>query len=202
MSNQMPNLAEVQPLPIDQVPDPAKDGIDHLNVYSKGKTQLGRDLSNFAHLAIEHPDHGFFASMEAYWYWISTGMMHDSLRRLYSASAKTAGQMLAPVKLDPEKFQALICDGLKLKIMQNRKLRDELKKSHLPLRHYFVYGNGQGQVIREKGTHRYQIDCIEAVRLALQRNHAVQLSDGRPAIGTEIQAVVEDPIPFDLRMDP
>lgn len=34
---------------------PIDDGVTHINVYSKGRTKLGRDLSNFAAIGIIHP---------------------------------------------------------------------------------------------------------------------------------------------------
>jgi hypothetical protein len=43
--------------------DYKKDGIDHINVYSKGKTPLSRFLSNFAEADLETED-GNFASIE------------------------------------------------------------------------------------------------------------------------------------------
>lgn len=49
--------------------DHNKDGIDHINIYSKGRTALGRFLSNFAQAEIETED-GEFASIEGYWYWL------------------------------------------------------------------------------------------------------------------------------------
>lgn len=33
---------------------PEMDGIDHINVYSKGKTELGKLLSNFARTPFEN----------------------------------------------------------------------------------------------------------------------------------------------------
>lgn len=57
--------------------DPTKDGIDHINVYSKGKTALGRFLSNFAETDLETKD-GHFASVEAYWYWLTCPPFPDS----------------------------------------------------------------------------------------------------------------------------
>lgn len=50
--------------------DCQKDGIDHINVYSKGKTALGRFLSNFAQVDLETKN-GNFSSVEAYWYWLT-----------------------------------------------------------------------------------------------------------------------------------
>jgi len=48
-----------------------KDGIDHINLYSRGHTELGQYLSNFAYTPIQTED-GRFNSIEAYWYWLNT----------------------------------------------------------------------------------------------------------------------------------
>ena len=52
---------------------PQNDGITHINVYSKGKTTLGRWLTNFAHTPIDTID-GHFESIEGYWYWLGRFM--------------------------------------------------------------------------------------------------------------------------------
>lgn len=49
--------------------NPELDGIDHINVYSQGKTKLGRLLSNFANTPFEIPGLGRFQSVESYWYY-------------------------------------------------------------------------------------------------------------------------------------
>ena len=60
---------------------PSTDGIDHINIYSKGKTSLGRWLSNFAKSPIETED-GHFDSIEGYWYWYWLSSKDDTLRAL------------------------------------------------------------------------------------------------------------------------
>lgn len=37
---------------------PDNDGITHINLYSKSRTVLGRQLSNFAHSPFKHPKYG------------------------------------------------------------------------------------------------------------------------------------------------
>lgn len=175
------------------------DGVDHLNVFSRGRTQLGQDLSNFAHIAINHPKYGFFASLEAYWYWISTGKRHEELRRLYGSTAKTAGIRHNPVKVDEAEFVNLIQDGLRLKVAQNPKLRDALKKSTLPLRHYFVYGNNP-PVVREQRKHMWQMQCLENIRTALQEGRPILLSDGTPAETQTIREIPENPVPREFQL--
>lgn len=66
-----------------------EDGKDFINIYSKGKTSIGQWLSNFAHTPFKC-EHGIFASIESYWYWL--GCEDDDLRNLYGWQAKTEGR--------------------------------------------------------------------------------------------------------------
>ena len=69
--------------------DSTTDGVDHINVYSQGKTQLGRNLSNFSRFPI-CTDDGNFYSIEGYWYWLLT--KDDSLRKMWGFKAKAHGR--------------------------------------------------------------------------------------------------------------
>ncbi len=188
---------ENRPLQPHEKPDPKLDGIDHINLYSKGKTPLGQALSNFAHKPFRHPQFGFFASVEAFWYWLSTGMKHEHLRRLYGASAKTAGIRLLPERMDTAVFEQHIRDAIKLKIAQNPKLREAVKKSTLPFRHYFVYGTNP-PVIRDQIKHHWQVECLETIREELQAGQPLLLADGSRASEHGVREEVENPIPEDM----
>lgn len=76
--------------------DPAMDGVDHINVYSRGRTGLGRVLTNFAHTPFTVPEHGTFASVEGYWYWLQcpAGAARERLRPLHGHRAKQIGREL------------------------------------------------------------------------------------------------------------
>lgn len=127
--------------------DPKDDGVTHINVYSKGKTDLGRALSNFAHLPFHHPIHGYFASIEAFWYWLSTGGQRNELRALYGYQAKEAGRVVREELkkngglVDVKDFKAQIKKAILCKIEQNEALRIDLKASTLPLTHYYIWGD-------------------------------------------------------------
>lgn len=126
--------------------DPAEDGITHINVYSKAATELGRKLTNFAQTPFEHPRDGFFASVEAYWYWLSLGSCHNELRSLHGMNAKATGKAIREElekngSIEPvENFEAKIKKAILCKIEQNHDIRDALKVSTLPLTHYYVWG--------------------------------------------------------------
>jgi hypothetical protein len=192
-------MSTMPPLSPDVTPNPKHDGVDHINVYSRGLTQLGQALSNFAHIPFNHPQYGFFASVEAFWYWVGTGMKHDDLRRLYSGTAKSAGIRKNPVKMDEHEFAKIIQDGLRLKIAQNPKLREALKASTLPFRHYFVYGNNP-PVVREQSKHMWQMKCLENIRTALKEGRPILLSDGTPAETQTIREIPENPMPREFQL--
>ena len=194
-----PDTEPVKRLPLlpEEKPDPQYDGVDHINVYSRGRTPLGQELSNLAHQSLQHPKYGFFASVEALWYWLGTGMQHDHLRRLYSHSAKSAGIRLTGVPVDQTFFNDTIKDGLRLKVVQNPKLCEALKKSTLPLRHYYVYGTNPF-VIHERKKHHWQMECLEDIRNQLKNGTKILLSDGTAANTRPLPEIMENPIPDDI----
>ncbi len=147
---------------------PKEDGVTHINVYSRGQTQLGQLLSNFAHTPFKHPRFGFFASMEGFWYWVSCGgptgeRSVEPLRRLYGASAKSVGRKLLKTEIDPELFKQYIREGLRAKVEQSPQILDLLKLSALPFTHYFVYGS-DNDVVVNKPEHDWQMKYLEALR--------------------------------------
>lgn len=118
---------------------PLTDGIDHINIYSKGKTELGHLLSNFSFSPFKHPEYGKFVSIEGFWHWLSTGQKEDKLRELYGYQAKELGKNLQTVEVKDFYFQ--ITKALRYKINQDKHLRKLLYESVLPFKHYYTYGN-------------------------------------------------------------
>ena len=80
--------------------DPKEDGVSHINVWSRGTTDLGRDLSNFAHTPFVHPRYGPFQSVEGFWYWLSTGQKEIKLRHLWGYLAKEEGKVKVRITTD------------------------------------------------------------------------------------------------------
>jgi hypothetical protein len=147
-------------------PDPKLDGVTHINCWSKGKTTLGQLLSNFAQAPFKHPQHGFFASVEGYWYWLSTGRQHDNLRRLYGASAKTVGMQFEMIPMDDEEFKDQIRQAIRCKIEQNADILAAFLANPLPYFHYYVYGKA-ADVIVDKPEHRWQMEYLHQLRAEL-----------------------------------
>lgn len=141
---------------------PAGDGIDHINIYSKGKTSLGRFLSNFSMANVDAGEDGMFRSVEGYWYWLTR--KDERLRRAVGYEAKRIGRELSIVaRYSNEEFQTKILTAIHNKI-QNSAFDKAFKTSTLPFTHYYVYG---GKVI-EAG-HEWIVEGIEEMRRKMKQ---------------------------------
>lgn len=126
--------------------DPSQDGIGHINIYSKGKTELGRFLSNFSDCNVDTDD-GPFRTVEGYWYWLS--IKDDRLRTTNGFDSKKLGRELKGADwLEDQQFKFKILKAICQKILSSEKYKKQLVKSiNLPLVHYYVYN---GKVIEPK----------------------------------------------------
>lgn len=143
------------------VHNPENDGVDHINVYSKAKTNLGRWLSNFALQPITTED-GPFDSIEGYWYWLNCNHKEkDKLRAVSGWEAKQLGRRLGAKDWNhTDLFKNKIRKAISIKLSCDKKLLDELKKSVLPLAHYYVYGD---KVVEVKEA-QWILDHIDSIR--------------------------------------
>lgn len=122
------------------------DGVLHINVYSQGKTELGRALSNFSALGVKTVD-GNFASLEGYWYWLSVdpkNLRRNELRLATGFEAKRLGRELrAPDwgPIDQGVFKLRIASAMLGKLALHPTLYQQFKDSTLPFRHYYVYAD-------------------------------------------------------------
>lgn len=148
--------------------NPNDDGVTHINLYNKGNTELGRDLSHFSNVGFTHPVFGTFMSIEGFWYWLSTGRQEDRLRTAYGFRAKKLGKDLPKVEMPPEEFKKHIGDAHKLRLEQNFLLKRKFIDSSLPFEHYYHYGEppkvqlAAGQWIK---------DILEDLRRKMQAEH-------------------------------
>lgn len=122
-----------------------EDGITHINCYSKGRTDLGRMLSNFSLSHFKISD-GEFYSMEGYWYWLLAydHPDRDELKDLYGWRAKQFGKTIIDKDYPTEEefyriFKSKIRVALEAKLNQNAVLKTAFINSNLPLAHYYTY---------------------------------------------------------------
>lgn len=146
---------------------PQYDGIYHINIYSQGKTALGRNLSNFAVTPFTYEPYGTFKSVEGFWYYYFTGCQHEEFKRMWGLQAKQNGKKLLEKELINEQDKSIIIEAIRCKLRQNETVRHMLRDSVLPLKHYYVFG----PKIVELPQHQWQIDEINRIRDILHKKH-------------------------------
>lgn len=138
------------------------DGTDHINVYSKGNTQLGRMLSNFYQAEI-FTRYGSFMSIEGLWYWM--GLSHEwdnpainPLRDLSGNAAKLKGQELRKRfgQTEHPDFEGAILRATEYKIISKPQLLQMYLENDLPLVHYYVM---RGAAVFND-SNKFQIDFL------------------------------------------
>lgn len=168
---------------------PLRDGHDHINVYSKGATELGRALTHFADLGFLHPTYGYFKTVESWWFWHRISLLHHEwteaeqadiakLPKLRGYEAKKLGNALLKkvseaewVGFPEEEFRESIHFANRLKLQTHSRVAKDLGESHLPLAHYYVFGEGEKAIART-GSHQWVLEGLEAYREELWTAYA------------------------------
>lgn len=112
---------------------PEDDGVTHINIYSKAKTELGKWLSNFAYSPVTLRE-GHFKSLEGYWYFLLT--RDDRFRDLVGYKAKQLGKTLVKVEVIDEEA---VKTAMEVKLRSNPEMLELFKQSTLPFTHYYVF---------------------------------------------------------------
>lgn len=161
---------------------PDNDGINHINIYNKGKTELGQMLSHYAYSPFVHPYFGPFNSMEGFWYYLRAERKDEKLRQLYGAQAKFYGKKLVSVKV--HHFNILIVDANYHKIIQNPRIANLLVQSSLPFDHYYTDS-------RVNGGHKVKIHGFEWLIGGFERIRE-ELKSGQPHIDLDYEQLLSE----------
>lgn len=150
-----------------QITNPSTDGIDHINVYSKGTTELGRFLSNFSRTPFQISI-GNFTSIEGLIYFL--GSFDNRLRSAHGMEAKRLGRELSRgIDLPVSVFQELIEEGMIQKLRNFPRMAKALKDSTLTLSHYYVVNGGAKAVPKWQ----WQIEIWQKLRERLKAENTI-----------------------------
>ena len=155
---------------------PDKDGITHINVYSKAQTLAGRKLTNYARSPFRHRLFGEFESMEGFWFWLASGKQYNRLRKLSGFQAHQIGRIVCKDidydKVKNDRFQEHIIEATKAKLRQNTDILQLLVETgDLILVHYY-YDYNEIDLTKAKVTylpqHQWQMDVLMDIRKQTQ----------------------------------
>lgn len=136
--------------------DPLMDGVTHINVWSRGRTKLGRQLTNMASIDTYVKGLGSFTSIEGLWWYAATGMTNPKFKVMNPFDARREGKKLP--RVDNPRFEEIIKEGLTYKVKNHPELLAGLDQLTLPLCHYYVYGEPPDCKVHLANNSLWQLD--------------------------------------------
>lgn len=156
---------------------PSKDGVDHINIYSKSTNKLGYLLSNWAHSPFDHPIYGRFNNIECFYAYLASG---EQLEHLRTASGWEGKSILKELSYDEKESNLdLVKDALYLKFAQNPTIRwlfDEYKT--LPIVHYYWYGDETNPKVIPNQNSTWLEDTWNKIRSEYLTDNILKMSKG------------------------
>ena len=130
------------------------DGFDHINVFSKSRSKLGRMLSNFAHTPFDIGGN-HFESVESWWYWSKMNSINKSslfqefsteqlveIKTLIGKSAKEYFRSLHKGDTSPyNPSKEELKEVYQQKLIEHPEIEKMLFNNTLPITHYYVMFN-------------------------------------------------------------
>lgn len=151
---------------------PERDGVDHINAYSKARTKVGRLLTNYAHTPFDHKIFGHFESMEGYWFWLASGRQYNNLRKVSGFKAHELGRVCLQgidyERVVDDRFHEWIKEGTEAKLRQNTDILQLLiETKDLPIVHYYYDYKERDltkAMVNYLPQHQWQMEIIMEIR--------------------------------------
>jgi hypothetical protein len=117
------------------------DGITHINIDKRGRTELGQLLTHMARSQFDHPEFGPFQSVEGFIGYIRSGGKDDQFHYVHGMNARYRAKNQDSDFI--RGFREIVMEANYLKIVQNESLLKTFKDSVLPFDHYYCLPNGR-----------------------------------------------------------
>lgn len=150
-----------------------EDGVDHINIWEYGKTDLGRALARCTNLPFEHNLFGRFNTLEAFWYYIGSEEHDDRIRSMTGKNLHDFSRRLTRIHVP--NFCAIIVDTCWQRVMQYPELIEAFKTIDLPFDSYYRSKKNVGFPIRPLYS-AWFCAGMEEVRRAVRENRAPDVS--------------------------
>ena len=142
------------------------DGIDHINIYNYGITDLGRTLHPSSLLAFEHDIFGRFNSISAFWDFIETAGRDDRFRFLPHSVRLETKRKMEQIKVPYLHFMVL--DACWQRIRSYELLMKALKNIDLPFDSYKL--NGDMKIPQRMNHVEWLVEGLDFIRTALKKD--------------------------------
>ena len=144
------------------------DGIDHINIWHQGETDLGACLSLDSMIPFTHSIFGEFTTFTGFWHYIKTTERDDLLRGMWGRKLDEYAKRLT--RYTVPNFQAIILDANWQRIQQHPPLMQAMAESTLPFDTYSI--NPSTHLWKRAPYYNWFIAGCEETRKALKDGRA------------------------------
>jgi hypothetical protein len=116
-----------------------EDGVDHINIWENGLTDIGKALSPEVNMPFVHPVYGPFKSMIGFSYWVRSEFKDERMRNLYGKKAFIIGEKLNLVHVP--NYRVLYMQALYALVTSYPGLVESLFTLEQPIDSYYLYGD-------------------------------------------------------------
>lgn len=153
---------------------PHEDGITHINIYTRGSTQIGRFLTNLSGYRIYSSTFDkSFPTVEHLWFWLKTN--DDRILEVgnpFNIKPFIKNNKIIILNNIPD-FKKIIIKSFvqKLKNLSNndKELFNLFYESTLPFTHYYFYGEKENAKVIEQPQHEWQVKAWERIRHEIKK---------------------------------
>lgn len=156
-----------------------QDGINHINIYSKGKTNLGKRLTNMHHFTFRYDNIEFISVEQAWHFYKFCGYPEIANKVLQFKNsfeclkfARDNKQEDSAEHVQTPIFQQLMKDVIRTRIECDIELQNMLRNSWLPFEHYYVYGD---KIQDQRNKYEWLLDIFEEYRTELHFEYLDEL---------------------------
>lgn len=146
-----------------------EDGVDHLNIWNRGKTHLGQFLDQRTQAPFIHDSLGRFCSIETFWKYVLSAERCDEMRSLSGRRLRNFERKLT--RAEVYNFRAIIMDANWQKLQQYPQWATVLYQCSLKLDCYYIYKRDDGIRIRPD-CGPWLIQGFEEIRQALREDRS------------------------------
>lgn len=161
------------------------DGVDHINIWENGVTELGQILIHSSPVSFKHKIFGRFATMEAFWHYIQSVERDDRVRNMSGQTLKHFCRKMTQARV--QNFRAIIVDSNYQRIKQHKVIQEAIGESSLPFDCYYLNEFG----IRERPSFsKWLVSGFEEIRKAIKENREPDLGYLLDVRGSEVYEFV------------
>jgi hypothetical protein len=159
----------------------AGDGVDHINIYKRPKTELGRIISVFSEdRPFNHPFFGHFSSRQGMFFYLQSPSGDDAYRTMSPVKMSHHAFNSGEPRVNFQNIKYFMAEALWLQIKDDEKAIQLFKDNQLPFEAYFTKKqtneDGISKILTRPNIHYWLVEAANIISDALKADEVPDFS--------------------------